>query len=40
MKGAKEYCQTELDGIIKVESCGQERARKRMEDINTDIPML
>ena len=36
MKGARKHCQTLLDGIVKVENYGQERARKRMGDINTD----
>lgn len=31
MKGAREYCQTLLDEIVKVENYGQERARKRRE---------
>lgn len=39
MKGAKEYCQMLLDGIVKVESYGQERAKKKMGGTNTGILM-
>ncbi len=40
MKGAREHCQTLLDGIVKVENYGQERARKKTGDINTDTLIL
>ncbi len=40
MKGAKKHCQTLLDEIVKVENYGQERARKKMGDISTDIQMF
>lgn len=39
-KGAKEHCQMLLDEIVKVENYGQERAKKKMGDINIDILML
>ena len=37
MKGAREHCQMLLDEIVNVENYGQERARKKMGDISTDI---
>ena len=40
MKGAREHCQMLLDETVKVENYGQERARKKTGDINTDTLML